>query len=580
MKRFLLVLMALALLAASVPTWAMEEFPSPGSAMPDFSFTDTDGNTLTLSEVLKEKQVVVISLFASWCIYCDREFPYMQRVYEKYGDQMELMALSAYPMDTMEIMAQYKADRDLTFHFGLTADTGIADVIPTTTYPTNVIIDRFGNIGFIYNTFPSENAFERTVKVFMGDDYNETVVLDNIPSPTMNIPLPDEAELAAALASENIDLTCEIDKTGDVFPFIPETRGDRTAVFASNVGIEASIGYLSASFTSKPGDMLYFEIGTDMPSLNQPLLFILDGTTTKFFSHSRDWTPWGIALEPGEHTAEFVYDVYISDGKTTYVGIDSMSLVSGDEAAELLTFLNDHPVADETSMEPVNMDARPALFTLYGVSLEDYFYVSGEDMARVAIRVSKDIDPETAMITDSVTQEQLSLAELPVENDAYIYEYPNEGYNYAYTDRKEAAYIIFCHGEEVVHDLMRQAADEGVEGIDWCYVNELSDAPAAADKTDEVLPAGTAPAGTESTYTVTVVDQKGDPVPEVGLSFCEDTTCHLAKSDENGIVIFTGKPARYHIQVIDAPDSYDYPEDSDFYTEENTSEITIAITKK
>lgn len=38
-----------------------------GAPMPDFTFTDINGVSHTLSETLKEKEMVLINLWATWC---------------------------------------------------------------------------------------------------------------------------------------------------------------------------------------------------------------------------------------------------------------------------------------------------------------------------------------------------------------------------------------------------------------------------------------------------------------------------------------------------------------------------------
>ena len=38
-----------------------------GETFPDFTFTDTEGEEITLSGALSEKELVVICVFASWC---------------------------------------------------------------------------------------------------------------------------------------------------------------------------------------------------------------------------------------------------------------------------------------------------------------------------------------------------------------------------------------------------------------------------------------------------------------------------------------------------------------------------------
>lgn len=93
--------------------------------------------------------------------------------------------------------------------------------------------------------------------------------------------------------------------------------------------------------------------------------------------------------------------------------------------------------------------------------------------------------------------------------------------------------------------------------------------PAEAEKPVEDKPS----------YTVTVVDQNGDPVPGASVGFCLETGCVPVDTDDNGVATFHGAPNRYHIQVVDAPDEYDYPDESDVYIGPESGEVTLTITK-
>ena len=104
MKRFLLILTSLALVLTTLPAWG-EYDDLLGQAFPDFTFTDTDGQVLTLSELLREKELVVISVFATWCRYCDEEFPLMQQIYEKYGSHIKMSG--RYPSHIAAVMCDW-----------------------------------------------------------------------------------------------------------------------------------------------------------------------------------------------------------------------------------------------------------------------------------------------------------------------------------------------------------------------------------------------------------------------------------------------------------------------------------------
>ena len=115
-------------------------------------------------------------------------------------------------------------------------------------------------------------------------------------------------------------------------------------------------------------------------------------------------------------------------------------------------------------------------------------------------------------------------------------------------------------------------------------------APASATETD-AAPAGgglligltdAAPGGSsaQASYTVQVVDQNGDPVPEVYLNFCTDDTCVLTTSDEEGIIRFEGAPEEYHLQFVAVPEGYTYDPEFECYTEAWGGELTLTIEKE
>ena len=56
-----------------------------GGLAPDFTITSFEGETLTLSDL--RGQVVVINFWASWCIPCRDETPYLERIWRSYQDK-------------------------------------------------------------------------------------------------------------------------------------------------------------------------------------------------------------------------------------------------------------------------------------------------------------------------------------------------------------------------------------------------------------------------------------------------------------------------------------------------------------
>ena len=182
---------------------------------PDFALPLTDGSEAKLSELLKDNEVVVLNIFASWCGPCKKEFPYMESVYEKYKDKMEIVAVSGdLVLDEMEDMIKYKEEHGLTFQVGMKNES--IDSLTVGGFPTTYIIDRNGNIAYARTgAFPDEEEFEKVVTSLMGDDYGGK----QIASYTFYVVDKDKQlvpGMQTHLSSDTVDETLTTNESGSV----------------------------------------------------------------------------------------------------------------------------------------------------------------------------------------------------------------------------------------------------------------------------------------------------------------------------------------------------------------------------
>lgn len=80
-----------------------------------------------------------------------------------------------------------------------------------------------------------------------------------------------------------------------------------------------------------------------------------------------------------------------------------------------------------------------------------------------------------------------------------------------------------------------------------------------------------------TTYTVTVVDEGGNPIAGAMIQICQDT-CYPSVTDAAGTATYRVEEADYKVSFLSVPAGYDYVDDTrEFYFESGSTEITIIL---
>lgn len=108
-----------------------------------FSVKDESGQSINVSE-LKGK-VVFINFWASWCPPCRAEFPSIQKFYEKYDGNDELVFITINLDDEPQAGKHYLEKEKFTIPF-LIPNGNIPNEYFSGSLPTTVILDKTGKI--------------------------------------------------------------------------------------------------------------------------------------------------------------------------------------------------------------------------------------------------------------------------------------------------------------------------------------------------------------------------------------------------------------------------------------------------
>ncbi len=603
MKTFKTLLSLVLALAMCLSCIAFAEEAAPvyyqeGDVLPDFTVTTFDGKTFTLSETLKEKEMVLINLWATWCGPCMSEFPYMQEAYAQYSDKVEVIALSVEDADTTDVLKQFAETNGITFLVGSDSPVNggpnlfsqmLVDGEPASGIPTSLVVDRFGKICFLESgSLPSVGAFTRLFDVFLGDGYTESVILDAIPPAKPTVAPSAEADVNAALNVEGGALAFTNPTDEYTWPMTVAQEGDRTVVTNSNVGQDETTSAVYATVTVNAGDVLAYDFKVSSEAACDMVTLFVNDEVAKVFGGEKDWMTYGYEFtEAGTYNVALAYvkDMMAAGGADTCY-IDNVKVVSGDEAAAVLAANPQYPAGGMmTTVEVLNgkqmfyQETQLGSMAMY-FGMLNYYVVDGTE-AQLKATLGETVDPEGAFFYSGYDGSQPALTDC-MTADGYAVNMtldstPTTGYPYtpAYvyedaTGMNVVGVMLFAGEEEAnaFMDLVNMYYGLGITG--WVYADGT--APATDARPGEA-------ASTESTYTVKYVDQDGNPVAGVMLQVCDAETCQVMISDENGVVTFTTLPYTWELHTLKVPEGYTGDTETKTITPVEGGEWTFVLTK-
>jgi cytochrome c biogenesis protein CcmG/thiol:disulfide interchange protein DsbE len=141
--------------------------PSPreGFSAPDFTLDSLDGGQTALSDL--RGQIVLVNLWASWCLPCRAEMPAIERAYRSYKDLgLEVLAVNATNQDDVDAARAFVQERGLTFP---------------------VLLDRTGSVSVAYNLRGLPSSFfidhQGVIRsVVIGGPMNEALIQSKVES--------------------------------------------------------------------------------------------------------------------------------------------------------------------------------------------------------------------------------------------------------------------------------------------------------------------------------------------------------------------------------------------------------------
>lgn len=117
-----------------------------GQAAADFTLPLLDGSSqVSLSE--HRGEVIYLSFWASWCVPCRQEMPYLAQLWERHRDGgFKVLAINV--DEDIELAKAFASEYEMPFTLLRDADKSVSKLYRVPGFPTHYIVDRKGRIRF------------------------------------------------------------------------------------------------------------------------------------------------------------------------------------------------------------------------------------------------------------------------------------------------------------------------------------------------------------------------------------------------------------------------------------------------
>jgi peroxiredoxin len=137
--------------------------PSPreGFLSPAFTLDTLEGRKITLSDL--RGKIVVINLWAAWCLPCRAETPALEKSYEQYKDSgVIILGVNLTNQDSISDVKSFVQKFQLTYPILLDRDGSVAYMYQIKGIPSTFFINREGVIRTVVVGGPMSETFIRS----------------------------------------------------------------------------------------------------------------------------------------------------------------------------------------------------------------------------------------------------------------------------------------------------------------------------------------------------------------------------------------------------------------------------------
>ena len=513
----------------------------------DLSFQTTAETEIHVSEVLKERKMVLIHFFQTSGRASKLCLPALEASYEKWKDQAEVIGVSCDNMDTADDLNEFAEEYSLSFSLVAADKTILPDLFDLTSVPTTAVIDRFGAVALVMADIISDPAsYDRVFEYFCSDQYTQSEWFTALPPVRVSVSGPSDDTLTSLLTHDERIRVSRVEGSY-IWPFLPNEEG---GVRSSNSGVDDSFSALSA-FVSAPEESVFsFRYFVSGERLYDALIVKLDGKEIRVLSGDTGWQKDALKMSAGDHEITFYYVKDEEETQGTDVAmLADFVLLEGNEAQLALKELPVYPVSSQTMMTLSDQNAQKVwVDDPSNVLIRDFggpviIYLLEQTEANINLTLSSQYDPWTVYLKadNSMTIQEI----LPHKTETgYSLKVPCDPERFSLF----TAFSVRPYDQRILCNILIFPNMDSLENW-FSYMNYVRMAKL-------VWTVGMDDEDVTYLWQVKVQDTAGNPVPGCEVLFSNKEATARVITNEMGIAVFESAEESYRVRLTRIPREY------------------------
>lgn len=306
--------------------------------MHDFTITDVENNSYTLSKMLETYDAVVLNFFYKSCGPCRTEFPYLNKAAETFKDKLIVLALDK--QDTVDEIQNFQENLGLD-NLNMCYESGsLHTYFNVSSYPTTVIIDKSGVVVYIDSgSITNDESWNNLFSYYTSNKYDENDDENKIEETTRKEPTIDEPNYSDfSNIKSNNDFTTKFyastkDDKNYSWPFLlGQDEDGYYYAYASNTNVELSFATLNIDITLAKDYALSFDYKCVSEAGYDRLYMLIDGelVTDSISGDTNGWKSANYVYVADDEVTITLTIVYNKDGANSveneFAGIRNLTI--------------------------------------------------------------------------------------------------------------------------------------------------------------------------------------------------------------------------------------------------------------